>query len=242
MTALPKHIITSDFESLYFSLRKNEGRLYTDEEVGLLPDIHKNHQHYKEWLLRKQSSQKLIEYLRQKGEPLDILEIGCGNGWLSRRLSAIRKSKVIGSDINFEEVQQAARVFRDISNLHFIYGKAENDVFKDDQFDIVLFAASIQYFPFLPEIISRSLRLLKKNGEIHIIDSHFYSVTELDGARKRSGDYFKSIGFPEMIDQYFHHTLDSLKNYNYSILHNRKRFLTPFLKDKNPFYWIRIKK
>ncbi|MEI9943399.1 MAG: hypothetical protein WDN26_04195 [Chitinophagaceae bacterium] len=49
---------------------------------------------------------------------------------------------------------------------------------KDRQFDIIIFAAAIQYFPSLAGIINTALDLLKEDGEIHIIDSHFYHSDE----------------------------------------------------------------
>jgi ubiquinone/menaquinone biosynthesis C-methylase UbiE len=235
------HITANDFEKLYLQLRQKEGRIYVDEEVARLPVIDPTHQHYKEWLLRKESSQKLISYLKRRKQPLDILEIGCGNGWLSHKLSAIPHSKVIGSDINFTEIQQAAKIFSKIPNLHFVYGQAESEVFEDGQFDVIIFAASIQYFSSLKEIIWKTLRLLKPDGELHIIDSPFYTLSGFDAARQRSLFYYQSAGFPEMANWYFHHKLHDLKNYKYSILYDPNSLLNKFLQNKNPFYWISIK-
>ncbi len=152
----------------------------------------------------------------------------------------ITGSKVIGTDINFTEIQQAARVFHDISNLHFIYGNAESGMFEDRQFDSIVFAASIQYFPSLTGIINSALKLLKPKGEIHIIDSHFYSLAELGAAKQRSLLYYQAAGFPELADWYFHHNLDDLDSYNYSVLYDPESLFNRFLRNKNPFPWIRI--
>ncbi len=241
MTITDKHIVPGDFETLYLRLRQQEGRIYTDEELAQLPGIANTHPHYKEWRIRKDSSQKLVDHLKKKNKPLDILEIGCGNGWLSHRLSSIPDSKVIGTDINFTEIQQAARVFQNIANLHFMYTHTESGMFKEKKFDTIVFAASIQYFPSLSEAIKSIVRLLKPGGEIHIIDSHFYSIAQLGEAKQRSIIYYQSAGFPEMADCYFHHSLDDLKNYNYSILYDPKKLFTKFSRSKNPFHWICIK-
>ena len=235
-----QNITKSSFEKLYSSLRKKEGRIYTDTELLQLPNVAITHQHYKEWKARKVSSQELIHYLIKQNRPLDILEIGCGNGWLSHRLSAIPASTVIGLDINSEELKQAINVFGNIPNLSFIYGDIDSGVLINQKFDVIVFAASIQYFPVLTEIISRSLTLLKPVGEIHILDSHFYSLAEADTARQRSLRYYETIGFPEMADWYFHHRLDELNSFNYSILYNPKNLFNKFLKSKYPFYWVRI--
>src|SRR6185503_17845788 len=168
-TAAEHTIIAREFEKLYTQLRQREGRIYTDTEVSNLPEIRSSHPHYKEWQIRKESSQKLIDHLKKRKQPLDILEIGCGNGWLSHKLAEIPESKIIGADINFAEVQQAARVFHHKPNLHFIYGDAESGLFEDRQFDVIVFAASIQYFPSLSNPINNAIRLLKSKGNIHII-------------------------------------------------------------------------
>lgn len=240
MTTLEKNTIQVDFETLYLRLRDQERRVYSDEEVAQLPVIANTHPHYKEWQVRNESSQKLINYLQKRKQPNDILEVGCGNGWLSHRLSIISGSRVIGIDINFLEIEQAARVFQNITNLHFIYTPANSEFFKEKGFDTIVFAASLQYFESLTGIINSTLRLLKPGGEIHIIDSPFYSQSELNPARKRSRLYFDTAGFPEMIHYYFHHSLDELNNYNYSILHDPKRIFNKFSRLKNPFYWFRI--
>lgn len=240
MTGSIQHTAGGDFEARYIQLRLQEGRVYTDEEVSQLPRIASTHPHYKEWQVREDSSQKLIDHLKKRNKPATILEIGCGNGWLSHRLTGIPGSKVIGADINFTEVQQAAKVFHNIPNLHFIYGDAESGVFEDQQFDIVVFAASIQYFASLAETIRNTLRLLKPGGEIHIIDTHFYPLSEISAAKKRSMLYYEAAGFPEMAEWYFHHSVDDLERYRYSVLYDPNSLFNRFLRNKNPFPWIRI--
>ncbi len=240
MNTLEQYIISGSFETLYTQLREAEGRIYKDEEVAQLPVISSSHVHYKEWLIRKRSSEKLIAYLKKKKRPLDILEIGCGNGWLSHRLSEIPGSKVIGTDINFTEIQQAARVFQHIPNLHFMFASLEPGIFKTEEFDCIIFAASIQYFESLKDTIQNVIPLLKPRGELHIIDSPFYPTQELLAAKQRSRHYYEMIGYPEMTEHYFHHSLDDLKSFHYKIRHNPESVFNMFTKNKNPFHWIGV--
>ena len=241
MNSSGQHITQVDFETLYTQLREKEGRIHPDEEVAQLPMVSPAHPHYKEWLIRKDSSQKLVSWLKKKKKPLDMLEIGCGNGWLSHKLSTIPRSMVIGTDINFSEIQQAARVFQHAPNLHFIYTYAEPGIFKEKRFDIVIFAAAIQYFESFPETIKNALNWLKQDGEIHILDSPFYSAMEVSPARQRSRDYYESKGFPGMIDYYFHHSFEELKKFNYEILYQPGKLIKRFTGNKNPFPWIVIR-
>jgi SAM-dependent methyltransferase len=239
VSSRPNHIALNDFEKLYIRLREKEGRVYTDEQVAQLPEIDEVHPHYKEWQVRKESSQKLVTYLQKRNALKDILEIGCGNGWLSHQLASIPGTTVIGTDINFTEIQQGAIVFQDIPNLHFIYGHPDG-MFEETKFDVIVFAASLQYFSPLDEIMKNALKLLKPHGEIHIIDTHFYPLSGLSAAKERSLLYFETMGFPEMTDCYFHHTLEDLDTFRYSILYDPESLFTRFIKNKNPFHWIRI--
>lgn len=229
-----------EFERLYIELRSQEKRIYTDEEVAWLPEVDEGHIHRKEWQIRKASCKKLVHYLEHKRRSLKILEVGCGNGWLSYQLSQMRYANVIGLDINLPELQQAERVFAAIPNLNFVYG--DLDSLELEKFDIVVFAASIQYFQSFSSIIETVLERLNEKGEVHIIDSHFYFETEVQEAEQRSLDYFHNKGFDRMQDFYFHHSLKELEGFNYSILYDPNSTLNKILKRKIPFYWIRIRK
>ena len=233
-------IVSDNFEERYISLRKKENRLYTDEQVEWLPEIERSHPHYKEWELRKISCDKLTQYLSNKRTELNILEVGCGNGWLCHHLSKIPGSNVAGTDINKIELDQAKRVFDHIENIEFFYGGVRNEKIRNEKFDAIIFAASIQYFRSLEDIIPAALQLLSPAGEIHILDSHFYKPSELETARKRSFDYYHSLQFVEMTEYYFHHCIDELDPYIHNIFYNPDHFLNRFIKNKNPFPWICI--
>src|SRR6478672_8506579 len=110
-------IVAENFEEKYILLRRKEKRLYTDEQVKWLPEIEVSHPHYKEWQARKRSCNKLIQHLGSKRTELNILDVGCGNGWLCHRLSKIPGSSVVGIDINKIELDQAKRVFDHIENI-----------------------------------------------------------------------------------------------------------------------------
>lgn len=228
------------FECLYQQLRKKENRLYTDEEVARLPIIATGHPYEQEWNIRKRSAQQLARYFIRKKKTLEILEVGCGNGWLSAKLAAIPFAFVTGIDVNNVEIEQAKRVFKEIKNLRFEYGCIGNNILQEQQFDMIVFAASIQYFPSFKKIIQQALSLLRLNGEIHIIDSHFYKRNELEAARLRSKEYFESIGFPGMSRHYFHHCTDELKVFDSKILRSPGPIKKLFFKNNNPFYWVCI--
>jgi ubiquinone/menaquinone biosynthesis C-methylase UbiE len=228
------------FSEQYIALRRKETRIYTDSEVLLLPEISGDHMHAKEWQIRKRSCSRLMNYLRQRGS-LKILEVGCGNGWLSHQLSTLPGSHVTGMDINELELNQAKRVFFDYKNLSFIYEDLRH-LSGNASFDIVVFAASIQYFKSLDETINIALKSLGRGGELHIIDSPFYNLKDIAGARNRTKEYFSKTGFHEMENYYFHHSIESLQGFHYTFLHNPYSLGNKFFRNRNLFFWVRITK
>lgn len=227
------------FENLYHLLRQKEQRIYTDEQLELLPDIVQTHPHFKEWKIRKRSSNKLINYLKSKKKPLRILEIGCGNGWLAARLAEIENTNVVAIDANEVEIKQGKKVFKK-RNLRFLKARFSASIFGGQKFDVILFAASIQYFQSLREILFQVERCLIKGGEIHILDTNFYGSNGAANAMERTKAHFKKLGFPALSANYFHHQLTDLNPFNYEILYHPKALLNRIFV-KNPFYWICIK-
>jgi 2-polyprenyl-3-methyl-5-hydroxy-6-metoxy-1,4-benzoquinol methylase len=230
------------FEKKYIQCRVREQRVYADEQVSSLPDCIVSHPHYQEWQLRKHSSEKLVRYLSQQKKALQVLEIGCGNGWLSHRLSQIPRSRVTGLDVNFTELQQAARVFNNCARLKFVYGNIDTGIPKGRQYDVIVFAASLQYFRSIGGILDDCMQYLAPEGEIHIIDTNFYRRQTLAAARERTMLYYASLGLPEMADHYFHHPIEALGQFHHKILHDPSSWRNKFSRHKHPFHWILIKK
>ena len=229
------------FDEMYIAVRDKEGRLYNDKQVTRLPDIDKGHKYYKEWKKRKQSSEQLITYLKEGQKPLNILEVGCGNGWLSSKLANIPNAQVTGLDPNPVEIEQAQRVFKKKPNLKFIHGSFDNNTFNEPaKFDVIIFAASIQYFPLIKDTIAVAFSLLTKTGRVHVLDTPFYHTNELEMAAKRSFDYYDSLGFPQMSRYYYHHPLKQVLELKPKTMTDPTTLWNRFTK-KNIFYWIILK-
>ncbi|HET6253996.1 MAG TPA: class I SAM-dependent methyltransferase [Puia sp.] len=229
------------FEKKYIVIRSLENRLCTDEELSKLPEISIEHPHYGEWEMRKRSAIRLIRYLSGRKRSLDILDVGCGNGWLTHHLAEIPGTRVTGVDINFTELQQAARVFSNDPNLRFIHGDIRSGILEDRQFDCIVYAASIEYFPSLKKIVHFCLSCLKPGGEIHILDTPLYRSEQIERARRQSQAYFASFGYPEMADYYYHHNIFDLRSFHHDLLHNPHSVRSRLMRTGNPNPWIRIK-
>lgn len=233
------------FPENYIAIRKAENRIYSIDALKALPYIPKGTPHDQEWRIRSRSARRLLRYLNSK-KINSVLEIGCGNGWLSNLIATSTNLNVVGLDVNLVELEQAAEAFGETPGLHFVFGNILDDIFAKKSFDVVLFAASLQYFEDLQTLFPHVFPLLKENGEIHIIDSPFYTAAALPEARKRSSDYFASLGHLEMEKHYYHHSIEQLKGRNVDFIYSphtlRNRVLRKwFFKDLSPFPWIRIK-
>jgi len=227
------------FEKLYLDSRGKENRIYSDEQVALLPSIETSHVHYNEWQVRKRSAARLISYLEKMNEPRLVLEVGCGNGWLSGMVALLENFRVTGIDINGAELNQAKRVFSGRPNVYFEDGDLKT-IESGRKYDFIIFAASIQYFSFCDQTIKLALSHLNHAGEIHILDSQFYRLEDLEQARQRSSLYYKSIGHEEMTEFYFHHSWDTLNGFHHKVLYNPSEWKNRLFFKKDPFPWICI--
>ncbi len=198
-------------EKVYISLRNKEGRLLKDELVRELPKVPIGFKMEKEWFKRSFTFDLLAKYITNKKSPLRIMDLGCGNGWMSGKLIELGH-QVTGIDLNIKELEQAARVFVNPS-LEFLYA----DILDKPplaKFDCIILASSIQYFQELDILIPTLLNYLNIDGEIIIMDSHFYTNKNIESAKNRSNIYFKKMEAIEMRNYYFHHSLDNLEKYN----------------------------
>ncbi len=232
-----------NFEQSYTTLRKRENRLFNDETVRRLPDFSTNHPLTSEWQIRKKSWKRFARYLRSQESCQTILEVGCGNGWMTKELAALNK-EVCAIDVHEKELLQAARLFNSDS-ISFVYGDVFTLPLDDKRFDLIILASSVQYFEDLQRLLQRLTAFSKPHGEIHILDSPIYRASELDSAKKRSESYFAHREQPEMTLHYFHHSYEELQNYKWKFL-NRPNIFTHTINalfpktNTSPFPWIRI--
>lgn len=226
------------FSSIYLDVREKEERVYSDKVTSKLPNTSTAHKYHKEWCMRQKSTKRIKDYLTQKGKPLKILDLGCGNGWFSNQLAEVPNTEVYGVDINDIELEQAARVFKK-ETLHFIY----LDIFSDESrllngFDIITINSCIQYFNDFRKTIDVLNSKLNEHGELHIVDSPFYKTEEINHAKERTLDYYHKLGFPEMAGHYYHHSWNDLFDFDTLYRPQNSKIKKLLGISDTPFYWI----
>jgi trans-aconitate methyltransferase len=228
----------------YLEARLREARLLEDEVVKFLPDVSPQSPFYREWRMRKRSFQRFQTYLyARSSHPLQILDLGCGNGWMSNALAENPNWQVSAVDVNELELHQAKRLFHR-PNLNFF----EMDLSLwptnpfPSPFDVIVLAASVQYFADLPALVGYLRTLLAPNGEIHVLDSPFYNNETLRAAaRLRTIAYYQQLGVPEMAQYYYHHSYgDVLKAGGVDLNNSLKIKFLQKMKYLPPFPWIRF--
>jgi ubiquinone/menaquinone biosynthesis C-methylase UbiE len=232
------------FEIHYTALRKSEGRLYEDEVVAKLPRIDPAHHPSKEWNIRRRSADRLVRFLKKK-KPLTILEVGCGNGWLTNYLHSQLEADCCGVDINETELKQAASLFGKAESLNFLYADILSGIFNQPCADIIVLASVFQYFPDPQKLLLNLQKILKSGGQIHILDSPFYSGQNVLTAKHRSEKYFTKSGHADMQYYYFHHSWKAIESFEFSIIYNPSSFFNGLLRkvrEDSPFPWIIIEK
>ncbi len=230
---------------LYLRVREKEGRLYADEVVRNLPEVPTNHPLKQEWQRRAESMRRLMHHVERQQRPMRILELGCGNGWLSHRLATLREVRVWGMDRLSSELAQAARVFGD-SRTAFLAGDIWRAPFEAAAFDIAIIASAIQYFPDLRALVDRLCELVGPKGEVHIIDSPLYDEDDVELAQERTRAYYAALGFPEMASHYFHHTYAEMKQFSPQWLYRPDSFQARVSRSlgsaTSPFPWLCIRR
>ncbi len=214
-----------EFDGLYYDFRKFDGRIYSDEQLSVLPNYNgPNKKLVKEWKGRKHAADMMIDHIKKKFTgKTNILDLGCGVGWLTNQLSELPDSSVYAVDIVQEELVQAAKVF-DKPNVQFIYGNIYRGILPENSFNVVVLSGCIEFFPNLKTLFENAFKVLKKGGEVHIINSPIYKPEQVEKQEEKMNKFFEDSGFALMKRHYFYHTDKELEEYKAELKYNPDTF------------------
>ncbi len=206
------------FEAAYLAARRAEKRVYDDSQARALPFSPPVFEQQNEWKMRAASANFFFDRAAKTGFwPQKILDLGCGNGWFTRLLAEKFDGETLGLDVNFEELEQAARLFSG-EKTAFAHG----DIFRADlperHFDAIFLNASAQYFEDFERLGERLLALLseKKGSRVVILDTPFYSKKEVTAARERSRQHYFLTKNERMAERYFHRSWAELAGFEWN--------------------------
>ena len=102
--------------------------------------------------------------------PLHILELGSGKGELSMSL-AKQSHCIYAVDILTEGPNSPEKAAKHNETVTFLQADFDNLPLSSDHFDLIIFNASIHYSKSYINTLSETLRVLKQNGSIFIMNS-----------------------------------------------------------------------
>jgi SAM-dependent methyltransferase len=104
----------------------------------------------------------------------NVLDVGCGAGWLSRRLAElISEGRVVGMDISEEMIRRARRASVDFENLMFVTGEVAEIPWEPNFFSHAISVESAYYWPDPAAGIREIFRVLKPGGSTWILINYY---------------------------------------------------------------------
>src|SRR5215469_9185947 len=172
-------IPSADFRREYARHRASEGRGLRGDQLRSLPYLVEGGLAH-HWAVRARSFDtfvsRVLKPLSSAG-PLDLLDLGAGNGWLCHRMAACGH-RAVAIDVRDDKVDGlgAAADFLVDTAAPFQCVKASFDAlpFDDDRFDLAIFNASLHYATDLHRVLMEASRVTRSGGCIAVLDSPFY--------------------------------------------------------------------
>ncbi len=190
----------------YQAVRKAEGRGSDDPQFYLsLPYCDQSEPNSWQWGIRSRTykyiERSILPALAEKAaQPLAVLDLGAGNGWLSYRLARLGHRPIaVDLQTNGFDGLGAAVHYQHALPMLFPRFQAEVDrlPFGDSQFDCAVFNASFHYSENYERTSAEAIRCLRPGATVVIADSPTYSREEY-GQRmllERRQSFQKRFGF-----------------------------------------------
>jgi SAM-dependent methyltransferase len=103
-----------------------------------------------------------------------ILDLGCGSGWLCRRLARLApQGRVIGVDLSAEMVRRATVMSAGSPNLNFLEGSADRIPCRDGAFTKLISIESAYYWPDPGASVREIFRVLGPQGSAWILINYY---------------------------------------------------------------------
>ncbi len=167
------------FSREYRTVRRAEGWGSRDPAYyRALPYRDLTHRFEQIWRMRARSYETLVDQVLRplERQSLRIVDLGSGNGWLSYRL-AQRGHRVLAVDILDDPLDGlgALRCYADVGPLAAVLAEFDQLPLRSEQFNMVIFNASLHYSTDYTRTLRESLRVLTESGTLVILDSPMYS-------------------------------------------------------------------
>ncbi len=112
----------------------------------------------------------------------DVLDVGCGEGWLVRRLAAAG-ARVVGLDPQAAALERARRESPPDQHARYVEGAAQELPFPAASFDAVVFFNSLHHVPeaHMDTALAEAARVLRPGGVLYVqeplAEGEFFELT-----------------------------------------------------------------
>lgn len=104
----------------------------------------------------------------------NVLDLGCGSGWLSRRIGkSVSDGRVVGMDISDEMIRIARRNSVDQQHLMFVVGEVAEIPWEGNFFSHAISVESAYYWPNPAAGIKEVFRVLRPGGSAWILINYY---------------------------------------------------------------------
>jgi len=101
----------------------------------------------------------------------NVLDVGCGSGWLSRDIAKIvTQGRVVGLDASEKSLEKTKNISSHIKNLEFQNANVASLPYPDNIFDVAVSMESLPFWEDPEEGIMEIKRSLKVGGKLYIAD------------------------------------------------------------------------
>lgn len=129
-------------------------------------------------------------------KPLNILDLGAGNCWMSHRLS-LRNHHPVALDIFDDPRDGLGAACHYPKAFSTINAEFDHLPFSENSFDLAIYNSSLHYSTDYVRTLAEVRRCLRPNGAVVVLDSPIYRLRE-HGERmvaERHADFLKRYGF-----------------------------------------------
>lgn len=167
-------------------------------------------------LVNLEELELLVQFLKKENHQ-NILDIGCGNGRITKYLSEQCESNFLGIDMSSEGIRQGKKVAG--SNIDFEVWNMNDLVKLPNAFDAIITLDTLYYGANLKDIIQSMLQKLNKDGKIYAYFSQWIMDAEysqnLEGANTNLAKALKDLKlefkFTDLTDSGIKHWKDKLQ-------------------------------
>jgi len=104
----------------------------------------------------------------------NVLDIGCGSGWLSRLIAErVGEGRVVGIDVSDEMVRRARKASVEHGQVMFVLGRVEEIPWDNNFFTKAISVESAYYWPQPAQGVREIFRVLREGGSAWVLINYY---------------------------------------------------------------------